>query len=295
MERSEPPTTFPTVRVRDVVMNYRSPTTSLKGLSPAARKRAQFRRRLGLQVFTTVRALKGVSFTAYQGEQIGIMGQNGSGKSTLLRIIAGVEPPTSGTVEAVATPSLLSINAALVPALSGSQNIKLGLFAMGMKPHQVKQLIPQIADFAGIGDAIDRPMKTYSSGMGARLRFAIAAAANPQILLLDEALGAGDAAFTEKSERAVEHLRGSAGTIFMVSHAAQEIEKTCTRALWLHNGELLADGPAKQTARKYRWWAWKVAHGEHEIADQLLVDARAEFAEIVAAGAAETLQARRGE
>lgn len=294
MAKTELPEKVPTIRVRDVVMNYRSPTASLSGLSPAARRAARVRRRIGLRVYTTVRALKGVSFTAYQGEQIGLMGQNGSGKSTLLRIIAGVEPPTSGTVEAIATPSLLSISAALVPALSGTQNIQLGLFAMGMKPTQVKQLIPQIADFAGIGEAIDRPMSTYSSGMGARLRFAIAAASDPKILLLDEALGAGDAAFAEKSDRAVEHLRGGAGTIIMVSHAAEAIEKTCTRALWLHDGELLADGPARETARKYRFWAWKVARGEHDLAARALADARAEFAEIVARGAAETLRARRG-
>lgn len=284
----------PCLRVRDVVMDYRTPTYSVSGLSGAAKAVARFKRAIGLTNYTTVHAVKGVSFTAYEGEQIGILGQNGSGKSTLLRVIAGVEPPTRGSVEASTIPSLLSISSALVPALSGRRNIELGLYAMGRTPHEVRQLTDQIADFAGIGDAISRPMSTYSAGMAARLRFAITAAADPRILLLDEALGAGDAAFAEKSARATKHLTDNAGTIIMVSHAAQEIENTCSRALWLHQGELIADGPAVETARRYRLWAWKVAHDELDLADAILAQTRSEFADVVAEGRARTLEAPKG-
>jgi teichoic acid transport system ATP-binding protein len=134
--------------------------------------------------------------------------------------------------------------------------------------------MPAVIKLAGIGDAIDRPMATYSSGQGARLRFAIAAAANPDILLIDEALGTGDAAFAARSKRTIDELRGKAGTIFLVSHAAQTVERMCTRAIWLHDGELITDGPAVDVARAYRWWAHNVAQENQEAADDLLARAR---------------------
>lgn len=149
---------------------------------------------------------------------------------------------------------LLGVNAALVPDLSGEQNVRLGCLAMGLSPEETERLIPDVVDLAGLGKAIHYPMKTYSSGMGARLRFAIAAAANPKILLIDEALSTGDAAFKERSERRMEELRAHAGTVFVVSHAAQVIEEICTRAIWLDRGRVVLDGPAVETARRYRSW-----------------------------------------
>ncbi|GAA1722558.1 ABC transporter ATP-binding protein [Propioniferax innocua] len=275
-----------TVVVDHVGMDYRTPTTA----PPSGRRRRfthNLRRMVGMSNHTYVHALKDVSFVAHEGEQIGLVGQNGSGKSTLLRIIAGVEPPTRGTVRSTSTPILLGINAALIPTLSGERNIELGLLAMGLHPDKVHRMIPQVAKLAGIGAAIKRPMSTYSSGMGARLRFAIAAAYQPHIMLIDEALGAGDAAFSSRSEKVVKRLRANAGTIFLVSHAAQTVEETCSRAIWLHNGELLADGPAEETARKYRWWAWNVAQDEPHVAEKLLHQAREEFTEKRAANLAE--------
>ncbi len=269
------------IRVSRVRMTYLAPTSDAPRSQTGAPRRASWRRLFGLPARTPVQALKGVSFTAYQGDKIGLMGPNGSGKSTLLRIIAGVEPPTSGTVEATSTPTLLGINAALVPQLSGRRNIELGLYAMGFDPPAVRKLTPRIAEFSGIGQAVSRPMNTYSAGMGARLRFAIAAVSRPDILLIDEALGAGDAAFAQRSDAAIAALRERAGTIVLVSHAAETVERTCTRALWLQDGELLADGPARETARKYRWWAWNAAQGNHDIADDLLAQAREEFAAVV--------------
>lgn len=274
------------VVIDGITMRYRTETTELPDRT-TSRMKHRMKTAFGLSNHTSVHALKGVSFVAHQGESIGLVGQNGAGKSTLLRIIAGVEPPTSGTVRATSTPVLLGINAALIPSLSGERNIQLGLLALGLKPQNVRKMIPQVAKLAGIGAAIKRPMNTYSSGMGARLRFAIAAAYQPDIMLIDEALGAGDAAFASRSDKVVKRLRANAGTIFLVSHAAQTVEKTCSRAIWLHNGEVLADGPAKETARKYRWWAWNVAQEEPEVAAKLLEQAREEFADKRAANIAE--------
>lgn len=220
-----------------------------------------------------VRALAGISLAARRGESIGIIGTNGSGKSTLLRVIAGLETPTRGRVLAESDPVLLGVNAALLPELSGEQNVRLGCLAMGLTPEQTENLIPEIIDLAGIEKAIYLPMKTYSSGMGARLRFAIAAAANPQILLIDEALSTGDAAFKQRSEERMRDLQANAGTVFIVNHAAQVIEELCTRAIWLDRGRVVIDGPARETARRYRQWAWAVAKDNPAKAASLLKEA----------------------
>jgi teichoic acid transport system ATP-binding protein len=251
----------PTVVVDDVSVHY-------VVRSEPDRRRRRWRAQSGAT--EVVQALQHVSFVVTAGEVVGIVGQNGSGKSTLLRIIAGLETPATGQVYAAATPVLLGVNAALIPELSGRDNVTLGMLAMGMSTDEIVQARPDVVALAGIGRAINRPMKTYSSGMGARLRFAIAAAANPEILLIDEALGTGDAASKGRSAARIEELREHAGTVFLVSHAAQTIEETCSRAVWLHEGSIIDDGPASDVARRYRWWAWCVAQGEHAKADDVL-------------------------
>lgn len=274
MASSALPDTPVSVSVRDVSMEYVSEAGSLEHLSPAERRVARLRRLVGQPALTRVQALRNVSFDVHEGEHVGIVGSNGSGKSTLLRIIAGLEPPKSGEVLAQATPMLLGVNAALISHLSGRQNIRLGLLALGFTPTEAKKRAPAVAALAGIGEAIERPMKTYSSGMGSRLAFAIAASAEPTILLIDEALGTGDMAFAERSKRTIDDLRAKAGTIFLVSHAAQTIETMCTRAIWLHKGEMIIDGPAEQIANAYRWWAWNIAQEKRDVADALLEGAR---------------------
>lgn len=272
--RSEREPGHPTVVVEDVVVQYRSETSGSQPPSWGGRVRELI---VPSRRTSVVEALKGVSFTVHEGEHLGILGANGSGKSTLLRVIAGLQTPHSGQVSATATPVLLGVQAALVNQLSGRRNVTLGLLALGLSPEKTVELMPEVVELAGIGTAIDRPMSTYSSGMSARLTFAIAATSQPEILLIDEALGTGDAAFAKRSEETVEKIREGAGTIFLVSHAAQTIETMCTRAIWLHEGELIADGDAKTVARTYRWWAWKVASKEFEIADRVLSQARDGF------------------
>ncbi|MGC0272881.1 ABC transporter ATP-binding protein [Pseudactinotalea sp. Z1739] len=262
-----------TVALSGVHMRYSVPSSDRAERVGGAPLQVAAQRLLGARPEVLVRALSGVSLLARSGESIGVIGRNGSGKSTMLRIIAGLEPPSRGTVLAESTPVLLGVNAALLPDLSGAENVRIGLLAMGKSPHEVEQLFPEVVELAGIGKSIYLPMRTYSSGMGSRLRFAIAAAAAPDILLIDEALATGDAAFRDRSEQKMTELRRGAATVFLVSHAAQTVEDMCTRAIWLHQGRIIMDGPAYETAQKYRWWSWNVANGEERKAAKLLGEA----------------------
>ncbi|MPZ73401.1 MAG: ATP-binding cassette domain-containing protein [Nitriliruptorales bacterium] len=198
-----------------------------------------------------VHALKGVSFTAYAGEAIGVIGSNGSGKSTLMRAIAGLLPISEGVVSARSTPMLLGVGAVLNRGLSGRRNIMLGGLALGLTRDGVLAREKEIIEFAGIKDAIDRPMATYSSGMKARLQFAISAAVQPEILIIDEALSVGDKSFRKKSEQRVRQLREAAGTVFIVSHGMKSIRNTCTRVLWIEDGVLMADGDPDDVIARY--------------------------------------------
>lgn len=189
-----------------------------------------------------VEAVKDVSFVAYRGETIGVIGSNGSGKSTLLRTIAGLVPPTSGRLWLSGRAALLGVNAMLMPKLSGRRNIWIGAQALGMTPDEVRERFDDIVEFADIGEFLDMPMSSYSSGMAARLRFAISTTVAPEILIVDEALSTGDARFRERANRRIAEIREQAGTIFMVSHNSDTIRSSCTRALWIDQGRLLADG-----------------------------------------------------
>lgn len=261
----EPNIVAENVQVRYTV-NTNDPGQSAKGL----RRIGNALR--GRQGQTTVRALRGVNFVAREGEMVGIVGANGSGKSTFLRNVAGVEQPDRGRILVRYQPLLLGVSAALQPALSGSENVRLGCLAMGLSPEEAAEAFDYVVDLSALGAAIHRPMGTYSSGMGARLRFAIALAARPKIMLIDEALSTGDATFAERSERAMDELLAEAGTVLLVNHAAKVIQELCTRAVWMHRGEILMNGPAEAVAEKYRWWAWNVAKGKEDVADKLLQD-----------------------
>ena len=189
-----------------------------------------------------VHAIKGVTFVAHRGDAIGIIGRNGSGKSTLLRAIAGLLPPEHGVVYTTCQASLLGVNAALLEDLTGERNVVLGCLAMGMTKKEIRAKYDQIVDFSGVGEFINLPMKTYSSGMGSRLRFAIAAAKDYEILLIDEALATGDAEFRVKSHARIDELRERAGTVFLVAHDLEEVEDTCNRVIWLDSGKIIEQG-----------------------------------------------------
>jgi teichoic acid transport system ATP-binding protein len=198
-----------------------------------------------------VKAVRGVSFVARQGESIGVIGHNGSGKSTLLRAIAGALPTAAGAIWADGTAALLGVNAALMRDLSGERNIVLGGLALGLTRREVDDRFDEVVEFAGIGEFLRLPMRAYSSGMGSRLRFAISSASRPDILLIDEALATGDAEFKARSRRRVDEIRSQAGTVLLVSHSMSTIRSMCDRVIWVDHGRLRLDGPVDEVLEAY--------------------------------------------
>jgi len=244
----------PTVIVEDVHVTYRvfgGRVGSTTGEKPSLFTRAvQLGRPQGGPI-THIDAIQGVSLVAHQGESIGIIGTNGSGKSTLLRTIAGVLPPTSGKVYVSAEPALLGVNAALIPALTGMRNIMLGGLAAGLSKKEVEARTAEVAEFAELGEYLQLPMNSYSSGMSSRLKFAISTIRMPDILMIDEALSTGDVAFQKKSLDRITEVRENAGTVFFVSHSLQAVRKMCSRAIWINQGKAVMDGDVDVVADAY--------------------------------------------
>lgn len=200
---------------------------------------------------STVHALTDISFSLYKGESVGIVGTNGSGKSSLIRCLAGLQRPTSGAIWATSTPAMLSINGTMLGNLSGARNIRLGLLALGFTPDEVAAKYPQAVEISGLREQIHFPMSTYSSGMRARLKFAVAISRVPDILLIDEALGTGDARFATTSKQLLENIQQTAGAVMMVNHSAIAIAAACSRVIWVEKGSLVTDGPAEEVLAQY--------------------------------------------
>jgi teichoic acid transport system ATP-binding protein len=257
---------IPTVIVDDVHITYKiHGTRGDRGNTATALGRVLARR--GSPRVREVHAVRGISLIAYEGEAIGMIGVNGSGKSTLLQAIAGLLPPTRGKVYTRGQPSLLGVNAALMTDLTGERNVELGCLAAGMTRAEARAKFDDIVAFSGIndhGDFISLPMHTYSSGMSARLRFAIAAAKSHDVLLIDEALATGDADFRRRSEARIRELRGEAGTVFLVSHALGVIRQSCERTIWVDRGQILADGDTNTVIDAY-----EARHDPEALAERL--------------------------
>lgn len=237
----------PAVIVDDVHVEYKVLATGKRASADdSARKLLQRSRST-----RSVHALKGVSFTAYEGDSLGIIGSNGSGKSTLMRAIVGLTPTSHGSIYASSRPSMLGVGAALLRDLSGERNVILGGLALGLTLNEIESQYEEIVDFAGIRDFIDLPMRTYSSGMTARLKFAIATARDHDILIVDEALAVGDKNFRQRSEARIREIRDNAGTVFLVSHSMQSIRDTCNRVIWINKGDLMMDGKPEEVIEAY--------------------------------------------
>lgn len=198
-------------------------------------------------------ALQDISFEVTQGETVGIIGRNGAGKSTLLQIICGTVEPTSGKVELNGrVAALLELGAGFNPEFTGAENVYMNASILGLSTAEIDVRYDSIVEFAGIGDFIDQPVKFYSSGMYIRLAFAIAISVDPDVLIIDEALSVGDAAFQYKCIRKLETLRAAGVCILFVSHDIASVKRFCDRGIWLHNGKTMLSGDAISVADAYQ-------------------------------------------
>ena len=200
-----------------------------------------------------VEALKDVSFSVPEGTVLGIIGPNGAGKSTLLRLIAGIYRPTSGRIIVNGRVSaLLSFGLGFHPELSGRENIIIGGLAMGLSKREIKCRMEEIIEFAELQDFIDAPVRTYSSGMYMRLAFSVAVNVDPDILLLDEVLAVGDAAFVQKSRTRMEEFKKQGKTILLATHDLPLVASWCHQAVWLDNGKVCLWGNAEKVVACYQ-------------------------------------------
>lgn len=197
-------------------------------------------------------ALSDISFEVKKGEVVGLVGLNGSGKSTLLKIIAGVMKPTCGTVSVQGTVApLIEVGAGFNSNLSGRENIYLNGYMLGFSKEYIQEHMEEIIDFAELEDFIDVPMKNYSSGMKARLGFAIATTVRPQVLIVDEVLAVGDFKFQQKCHERISTLMSNDTTVLFVSHSIEQVKNLCSRCIWLEKGKVVMDGEAEEVCSKY--------------------------------------------
>jgi teichoic acid transport system ATP-binding protein len=226
------------VKVDDLSITYRTTFERKPTL-----KQALVRFGRGQRAVKEIEAIKNVSFEVRNGTSMGIIGSNGAGKSTLMRAMAGILPPTSGLVEVWGRAStLLALGVGFNQNLSGRENIILGGLAAGLSRREVEERAEEVAEWTELGDFIDMPMRTYSSGMSARVGFSVAVHMKPDILMIDEALSTGDAQFREKANNKMAELRESARAMFLVSHGLGSIKEMCNEVIWLDRGTLMMRG-----------------------------------------------------
>jgi ABC-type polysaccharide/polyol phosphate transport system ATPase subunit len=205
-------------------------------------------------------ALRNINLRINHGERVGIVGGNGAGKSTLLRLLARIYPPTSGTIVVRGNVApLIEMGAGFNPELSGFDNILLNGAMLGFPRREMLPKVEGIYNFTGLREFADLPLKYYSSGMYMRLAFGIATEIDPEILLIDEALGVGDAAFNERARERILRLLDRSHAVILVSHDMDALRELCTRGLWLRQGELAADGPIEPTIDEYLAWTHAAA------------------------------------
>lgn len=234
-----------TVEIHDAHVHYKVYEEPLMGLKQGF-ARGRVRRR-----YRIIEAVRGVTLSLYEHETLGVVGANGSGKSTLLSAMTGLLPLAQGSIRGRSRPSLLGVASVMRPALSGRRNILIGGLALGFSKAEIERRMDEIIDFAGVRESIDLPMRTYSSGMRARLHFAIATARVPEILLIDEALTVGDEDFRRRAAERIDDVCGAAGSVVLVSHNMGEIERFCDRVAWLDDGQLRAVGESAEIVEMY--------------------------------------------
>lgn len=237
------------IEVKDVTMIFNMASESLTNLKEYFIKMARHE-----LFFEEFKALKNVSFDIYRGEVVGLVGTNGSGKSTMLKVIAGVLEPSEGQVVVHGNIApLIELGAGFDPELTARENIYLNGALLGYTKEFIDSSFDEIVDFAELSDFVDMPLKNFSSGMVARIAFAIATITEPDILIVDETLSVGDVFFQEKCERRIQKLINSGDvTVLFVSHSMEQVERICERAIWIEKGDLRLDGPVDEVCKAYR-------------------------------------------
>ena len=244
---SLPDSNLPAISVKDLSLTYKTSISRTPNVKEAF---VNFGR--GLKSIVSVDALKSVSFDVNDGTVLGIIGANGAGKSTLMKAVAGLLPPTSGEIRIRGKVSaMLSLGIGFNANLTGRENVMLGGLAAGLSRSEIESNFDAVVDFAELQEHIDMPMRTYSAGMYSRLAFAVSTTINPEILVIDEALSAGDASFKEKSYQRIQELAEQAKTLLVVSHALSTIQDLCNEVLWLHHGEIALRGNPKEVVAAY--------------------------------------------
>ncbi len=238
----------PVLEMHDVTVRFRMPERRIPTF-----KEWVIRRITSRMTFNELAALSGVDFSLEVGETLGVIGSNGAGKSTLLRVAAGIIPPTEGhaVVRGRLAP-IIELGTGFEMELSGRENVFFNGALLGRSKTEMLARYDEIIDFSGIEDFIDSPLRTYSTGMVARLAFAVATTVDADILLLDEVLSVGDEAFRAKCAKRINDFRGRGVTILYVSHDLKSVEKLCSRALWLDHGRVRAIGPAEEVVVAYK-------------------------------------------
>lgn len=201
---------------------------------------------------TVIRSLEDVSFKITEGEKVGLIGHNGAGKSTLLRALTGVYAPTAGKIEVVGdVGSLVDISLGIDEEVTGRENIFIRGALLGLSRLEIESKFNDIVNFSELGDFVDMPVRTYSTGMHMRLAFAVATVIRPQILLMDEWLSVGDASFNEKAEERLNNLVHSSKILVIASHSRDQVEKICNRVMWFEHGRLKMDGSPSDVCKAY--------------------------------------------
>jgi ABC-type polysaccharide/polyol phosphate transport system ATPase subunit len=239
------------VALENVSVRYRIPLEHIGSLKEYAIRR--LKRRV---FFDDFEALRGFDLAIEAGETVGVIGRNGAGKSTLLRLIAKVIKPTQGrvVVEGRVAP-LLELGLGLHAELTGRENILLQGALLGFSRRDMKTRLPRIAAWAELEEFLDAPIRTYSTGMMARLAFSVATDVDPDILLVDEALAVGDERFQMKCVDRMADFRKAGKTVLLVSHALAQVRENCRRAVWIHEGRLVADGNSASVVESYHNWS----------------------------------------
>ena len=249
------------VRVENLSVTYRTTVEKKPTL-----KKTLIRLGRRERIIREIKAVRDVSFEVPRGAALGVVGVNGAGKSTLLRTMAGILPPTDGRIEVFGRVStLLSLGIGFKSELTGQENVVLGGLAAGLSREQMAAKYEEIADFAELGDFMDMPMRTYSSGMYGRLAFSVATSMDPDILLIDEALSTGDARFKQKSFAKMRELCGEARTIVLVSHGLRSIREICDEVIWMDEGRIAMHADADAVIEAYKEY---LQVGESEVTDE---------------------------